>query len=362
MSAVVRRCPNCGTTQTAPGECESCQEAEVRYYCPNHSPGRWLDGPACGECGARYGVEPPAPVPRPTPRPAPPPRRERTPPRPAPPLSPPPTPPPPPRGRVEPRPRRPERPGDLLDELLRDARARSPAGLPVGWPGASGAPEEASAPAPPAGGWLGRRPREPRRGAPSLVGCLVRLVVVLVLLALLAVAALVGLVGGPFGAWVVDFGQSTGVVEGVPAQTERGVAAYEAGDYATAERELREAAQAYPRSGLALVYLARLKQRAGDEQQARELLRDAVTREPTSALAHRALADLYYEAARGRALAGDTAAARPELLRARDHYERAILFNPNDALARGYYSCVMAALGDAPEAATRPDCAPVPAR
>ena len=53
MSDVVLRCPNCGTTQAMPGECEACHEADVRFYCPNHTPGRWLDGPLCAECALR---------------------------------------------------------------------------------------------------------------------------------------------------------------------------------------------------------------------------------------------------------------------------------------------------------------------
>lgn len=55
MSGVVLRCPNCGTTQSVRGECEACHEAQIRYYCTNHSPGRWLDGQACSQCGAVYG-------------------------------------------------------------------------------------------------------------------------------------------------------------------------------------------------------------------------------------------------------------------------------------------------------------------
>jgi hypothetical protein len=73
MSGVVLRCPNCGTTRAAPGECEACHEAAVRYYCTNHSPGRWLDAPACPQCGARFGVAagPAAALPRaPAPVPA----------------------------------------------------------------------------------------------------------------------------------------------------------------------------------------------------------------------------------------------------------------------------------------------------
>lgn len=53
MSDVFLRCPHCGTTQAAPGECEACHEDTVRYFCPNHTPGQWLDGPVCPECSAR---------------------------------------------------------------------------------------------------------------------------------------------------------------------------------------------------------------------------------------------------------------------------------------------------------------------
>ena len=77
MSEVVIRCPNCGTTQSALAECEACHEARTRYFCTNHSPGRWLDGPACGECGARFGVDRVPRRPAPTPA-SPTPRRPRT--------------------------------------------------------------------------------------------------------------------------------------------------------------------------------------------------------------------------------------------------------------------------------------------
>ena len=74
MSGVVLRCPNCGTTKSATGECEACHEAQVRYYCTNHSPGRWLDTSACTQCGARFGDPPRPTVVTPPP---PPPRRAR---------------------------------------------------------------------------------------------------------------------------------------------------------------------------------------------------------------------------------------------------------------------------------------------
>lgn len=65
MSGVVLRCSNCGTVQAAPGECEACREAQVRYFCTNHDPGVWLDAPACEQCGARFGVTRPAASARP---------------------------------------------------------------------------------------------------------------------------------------------------------------------------------------------------------------------------------------------------------------------------------------------------------
>lgn len=59
--SVVQRCPNCGTTRATPGECEACHEAEVRYFCTNHTPGRWLDTSTCTDCGARFGEPPRVP-------------------------------------------------------------------------------------------------------------------------------------------------------------------------------------------------------------------------------------------------------------------------------------------------------------
>jgi len=56
MSAVVLRCDNCGTSQSVLGLCEACHEGQVRYFCKNHNPGRWLNGPKCTLCGATYGI------------------------------------------------------------------------------------------------------------------------------------------------------------------------------------------------------------------------------------------------------------------------------------------------------------------
>jgi hypothetical protein len=45
-------------------ECEACHDAQVRYYCTNHKPGRWLDSRSCPQCGSQFGVpDPPAPPP-----------------------------------------------------------------------------------------------------------------------------------------------------------------------------------------------------------------------------------------------------------------------------------------------------------
>lgn len=150
-------------------------------------------------------------------------------------------------------------------------------------------------------------PRAVRAGASSLLGCVGKLVLVALLIIALLVAAFFGLAGGGgVRSWVVDVGQQVGVVEGVPAQTERGIAAYRAGDRATAERELDEAARAYPRSALALLYLARLRIDAGDDFRAHELLVEAARREPESALVRRTLGE-YGCALAGRGRASDAA-------------------------------------------------------
>ena len=67
MTGVVLRCPHCGTTQERSGDCEACHEAQVKYFCSNHNPGRWLDAPRCSECGARFGDRVRAPPKRPPP-------------------------------------------------------------------------------------------------------------------------------------------------------------------------------------------------------------------------------------------------------------------------------------------------------
>ena len=197
MSGVVVRCPNCGTTQAALGECEACHEAETRYFCPNHTPGLWLDAPACASCGARVGVAPPA-AKKPAPRSG---EGGRRPPRATPPRD---TPPPreaPPsrrrRPREEPRPaspeevwsgdvRTPERGEfDLFDVLEEMTAARTRGGRSV----------EAPLPPPPP-------VLEVPRAVSSAFGCLRRLVVIAVILIVLAVLAMFAFfelfgVGGP---------------------------------------------------------------------------------------------------------------------------------------------------------------------
>jgi hypothetical protein len=56
--SVVQRCPNCGTTRATSGECEACHEAQVRFFCENHTPGLWLEKGTSPECGARFGDAP----------------------------------------------------------------------------------------------------------------------------------------------------------------------------------------------------------------------------------------------------------------------------------------------------------------
>ena len=62
MNGVVLRCRTCGTTQEHPGECDVCSAGPVAYFCSDHSPGIWLDGPVCQACGVRFGDAPAKPV------------------------------------------------------------------------------------------------------------------------------------------------------------------------------------------------------------------------------------------------------------------------------------------------------------
>jgi hypothetical protein len=177
VSVVVRRCPNCGSVQDEDGPCEVCHEAEVRWFCANHTPGRWLDGPACAACGATATTDPTAaprptrPVERPSERPS----ERPIAPRPGRPPVPPYVPPyapyaPPPEPEVEPTRRRPPRPAWAEDPLPR------PDVLPTARPGLPIDPAAV----------LGRAVRA---GLPSAIGCVGRLVfVALLLLALLAAA------------------------------------------------------------------------------------------------------------------------------------------------------------------------------
>lgn len=188
MSGVVLRCPNCGTTRSAPGECDACHESAVRYFCTNHSPGRWLESSACGQCGARFGEagrrmppggprpggpaappgasggpQPAAGRPAATPRP---PSAEPT-------RRPAPTGPSEPGGRgtggiAPPRPREAPRPAVPDDDPLRIFRGGPAGGVPTG------SPEPPWVEPPPT--WIEPEPPAARRRGPGLGGCLLRLV------------------------------------------------------------------------------------------------------------------------------------------------------------------------------------------
>ena len=182
MSGVVVRCPNCGTTQDAVGECEACHEATTRWFCPNHEPGLWLDAPLCPTCGARPGV--PGTRPRPTPtRP-----RATTPPRATPP----------------PAPRRPPTREEMYSPDV-------PEDEPEVWSGPVRSSRDPRGADPRFGG-----APEPWRIDPSVVlptavrvvsvfGCLRRLVMLVIFLIVLAALAFFGL----FGVGGVFFGSGT---------------------------------------------------------------------------------------------------------------------------------------------------------
>lgn len=321
MSEVVLRCPHCGAIADALGECEACHEAGVRWYCANHTPARWLDSHVCAGCGAtRYHGpiihDPPA---APTSGAS---------------------------GVVEPRlievPSRAAftrgtTPSDVerIDprELFRRAAAAS-SGVDAS------APVDEAAPA----------PHEVVR-RPPIFGWRARLVIAVGALALFAVASVWLFAGSPVSNVVVAIGQATGLLSRVPAATTRGIAAYRAGDLATAERELTDAARTYPTSGLALIYLARIKIDTGDPDAAAPLFEEAVTREPDNAVAHRMLGEYHLTRARsGQGDGSNRIYTATELIAAQEELEQAMSLDPKDIRARGYHACALAVGGRMVEA------------
>jgi Tfp pilus assembly protein PilF len=166
-----------------------------------------------------------------------------------------------------------------------------------------------------------------------------------------AVASVWLFAGSPMSNFVIGLGQSTGLLARVPAATTRGIEAYRAGDLATAEEELTDAARTYPASALALLYLARIKIDTGDPDAAAPLFEEAVTREPNNAIAHRMAGEYHLTRAR-RGLGGGTYRiyTATELIAAEDELERAMALDPKDIQARGYHACALAVGGRMVEA------------
>jgi hypothetical protein len=175
MSLVIQRCPNCGSVQDEGGVCTVCHDADVRWFCPNHEPGRWLDAASCGACGATATagprIAPAGPSRSAPPRSAPPPRTRPTVPPPIPPS--PRTPP----VRREPSYSPPVEPS-WPEEPPRRRRPRLPEWAELPTEGPPGLPIDPAV--------LGSRVRA---GLPAVAGCVGRLVfLVLFILALLAAA------------------------------------------------------------------------------------------------------------------------------------------------------------------------------
>jgi predicted Zn-dependent protease len=183
------------------------------------------------------------------------------------------------------------------------------------------------------------------RGVP-LFGRVLRRGAVVCVVLLLALGAIGALAGGSISAWVTDKGQAAGVLGGVPAQTMRGIDAYKKGEIGVAERELSQAAKTYPRSAMALLYLARIRVDAGDADRAAAYLGEAVARDPESAVAHRMLGE--YHLTRARRMMSDGASATQalsELGEAESQLSSSVSLNPVDQRARGYHACVLGMLG-----------------
>jgi Flp pilus assembly protein TadD len=153
--------------------------------------------------------------------------------------------------------------------------------------------------------------------------------------------------------WFTDLGQSTGVMIGTPAQTQRGIDAYRRGDRATAERELEQAARSYRRSATALLYLAQMRVEAGDMVGAGPFLDEAVSREPDNSTVRRMMGEYHLTFAQKLAAnpaQSDEAQSHLEL--AEDHLSYVVSLDASDRRARGFLACALTALGRADEART----------
>jgi len=181
-------------------------------------------------------------------------------------------------------------------------------------------------------------------------GCIVRFAMFILLLVALAIGGLFLLVGGGVQEFMVDLAQSTGLSSGTPEQTVRGIEAFRRGDLQTAEQELSQAAVKYPRSALALLYLAKMRSDAGDLARAGEYLQTAVVREPGNAIAHRELGLNYFAMARASvSRGGGERVANDYLIDADRHFAIATSIDPADRAAVGYRGCILAELGAADE-------------
>jgi hypothetical protein len=184
-------------------------------------------------------------------------------------------------------------------------------------------------------------------------GCLFRIFLFFALIVALAIAAIWMVAGGSVFSWVTDIGQSTGVMIGTPAQTQRGIDAYRRGDRVTAERELDQAARSYRRSATALLYLAQMRVEAGDMVGAAPFLDEAISREPDNSTVRRMTGEYHLTFAQKLAadsMQADEATSHLEL--AEDHLSYAVSLDGSDRRARGFLACVLTALGRVAEART----------
>jgi tetratricopeptide (TPR) repeat protein len=186
---------------------------------------------------------------------------------------------------------------------------------------------------------------------PPIFGWRAWLVIAVGALGLFAVASVWLFAGSPVSNFVIGVGQATGLLSRVPTATTRGIEAYRAGDLQTAERELSDAARTYPASGLALLYLARIKIDTGDPDAAAPLFEEAVAREPNNPVGHRMLGEYHLtRARRGPGDGSNRIYTATELIAAEAELERAMALDPKDILARGYHACALAVGGRMVEA------------
>jgi tetratricopeptide (TPR) repeat protein len=116
-------------------------------------------------------------------------------------------------------------------------------------------------------------------------------------------------------------------IGGMPAEVERGIAAYREGRLAAARSAFEEAAREHPRMAMPHVWLGRIARDERDDLSAARAFSRAEQLEPENAVVHREIGAFHL--------------ARGRLQPAAERSVRAVRLDPEDRVAQGWLACTM---------------------